>query len=461
MYDVNDLRRQRADLLTKRKDSHEAALKEKRDFTEDEQTAFDEAGKQAKVLEAKIAQADQIASEQASLAAEPQRTTDPDSQTINLNAQPRINVGEDRLSLDPTGGYGEGCGFGKFASDVRHSRTNMTDQLSKWERASRGAARMEFAAGDGMTSSIGSEGAYLIPSQFVSMMDKIGLETAVIRPRAFKIPVMSKSIEIPMLDDTTHSSGTVFGGVQAYFKSEEAQLTESKPQFANVELPVHKLTAMAYVTGDMLDFSPISMDTWLPMKLAQAMAWKEDDKFINGNGGAGEPIGILNSACILSIGKETGQPAASFVFENAIKMEARILFDNAPETVWLANKTVKTTIPKMTVDVGTGGETVALPVNGAAGATIRQLLGRGIFYTEHCQALGTTGDVYLVNCGEYLIADATSKTRTDRNMGLKFDYDQVAYRVITYTGGLMPYRSAFTPQSGDTLSPVIKLDARA
>lgn len=420
-----------------------------RAFTAEEQAQYDALAAEMASIESSLERADKLASKRTELLNVRTRQTGPS----NPN-RPTITV-KDNLADDPTGGYGEN-GFGAFAYDVYSAAANHAapDRLRKWQG-------VRLAAGDGMTTVIGSEGGYILPPQFGALVDRISLESAVVRPRATKIPMSSQKVTFPAVDDTSHSS-TVFGGIQAYFKSEESALTSSKPSFSDIELAVHKLTALAYVTGEMLDWSPVSIGAWLPMKLAQAIAWKEDDKFINGTGAAGEPKGLINSDCVISITKETNQAAATIVFNNIVKMDARIWdAGNRNTLIWIANRTCKKVLPLLTIPVGTAGQPIFLPAEGAGGRPRETLYGYPIVYSEHAKALGTVGDIMLANVGEYLIGDATGKTRTDRDIGMKFDYDQVAFRVITYTGGLMPWRSAFTPQNGDSLAPVIKLATRA
>ena len=368
----------------------------------------------------------------------------------------RVKVGQERLFDDSNGGYGEN-GFGQFAIDVRKARedSRAPDNLVTWNNAVRSAA------GDGMNTFIGADGGYLIPSAFGELIDRIALESAVVRPRAMRIPMTAQRITFPSVDDTTHAAGVVFGGVQAYFRSEEAQLTSSKVVFGEVALELHKLTALAFVTGETLDWSPLAVDSWLPNKLAQAITWKEEDKFIGGVGASGEPTGLLNAACKIEVSAETDQADTTIVFENIINMSARLWdVSGRNKTIWIANRTVKPQLAKMYITVGTGGMPVFMPANGAVSQPGETLYGYPIIFTEHASALGTAGDLFLVNLGEYMVGDAVSKTRSDRSIHLKFDYDQPAYRVITYVGGISAWRSAFTPQNGDSLSPVVTLAAR-
>lgn len=366
-----------------------------------------------------------------------------------------IRVGQERLFDDPYGGYGEECGFAGFALDVKESRHGASSQLCNWGNA------INSAAGDGMNTFIGHDGGYLIPGAFGAMIDNIAIEASVIRPRATVIPMTTQMISFPALDDVTHASNTLFGGVQAYWVGEEGQLTATKPKFRNVELRLHKITAFAYVSGESLDWSPLALDAWLPTKLAQAIAWKEDDGLIGGVGGAGLPVGLLNSPCKITVSKETGQKDATIVFENIVNMDSRVWQPAGTESlIWIANRTIKKVLPLMNLAVGTGGVPVFMPANAAADRPLQTLYGFPIVFTEHAPALGSLGDITLANVREYYVGIAVGKTRTDRSIHLKFDFDQVAYRVVTYSGGVHSWRVPFQPQNGDTLSPVIKLEAR-
>lgn len=469
---IKELQEKRAALLSQRKALHEKAVNEGRDLTDDEDAQFRAWKTEADALKGRIEQAQEIEAEQAELERGTGRQTYANTPaTTTTNTDVHITQVRDNLIDHPFGGYGRerAAGhsdheaqrerkraFGEFSQDVYRVRSNgLSDRLAAWNRAC-------LAAGDGMITTIGSEGGYLLPQSMSALVDRIALENSVVRPRATVIPVSSLRTTFPVVDDTTHASSTVFGGIAAYFKSEEAQLTSSKPAFSSAELDLHKLTALAYVSGEMLDWSPISIGAWLPDKLAQALAWKEDDKFISGSGAAGEPRGLLNSACAISVSKETGQAAATLVTNNIVKMDARLFDTSGRQSIcWIASRTCKTQLPLLSIGVGTGGALVFQPADGLAGRPLATLYGYPIVFTEKCAALGTIGDLLLCNCSEYLIGDAQGKTRSERDIGLKFDYDQTAFRIITYVGGTCPWRSAFTPKAGDSLAPVVKLATRS
>jgi HK97 family phage major capsid protein len=472
------------DPIQKLRDERAALIKEcgilirKENPSDEDRAAYDEKMARAETLGADIDRLVNLTDAEAMLSeSEGRKAIANDPKPKKNEERTSIEVLPPNIAKDPTGGYGAvmenrgwrnidvrnraqveqaSYGCGDFAMDVvRAAKEGPSDRLRKWDAAYR-------AAGDGMTVGVGHEGGYLIPPQFGSLIQAIGIEGALIRPRATRIPMTSLTFDIPWVDDTSHSSSTVFGGIAAYFKSEEAQFTSSKPKIGGVELRLHKLTALAYASNEILDWSPVNISSWLPERLGQAITWKEEQKFITGTGTGGEPTGVLQASAATQISKETDQKATTLVTENIIKMDARLWDLNGRAGVfWLANRTCKVQLAQMTLSVGTGGVPVFLPANGLAGRPSETLYGYPILWTEHCKALGTAGDLMLVNGSQYWVGDASNKTRVERDMSLKFDYDQTAFKVVTYTGGVCPWRSAFTPENGDSLSPILYLEARS
>lgn len=471
--DPNELRQKKSVYLGDATEIQALAKEEKREQTDDETSKINELLDKADALDAEIAKAEDQEKQALRLSQhnevlskpQPRKTepapipslTPPTGTSADVSND--IRVGKELLADDPRGGYREEAGMGHYFLDVKDAamdRGNLPRRLATYGQA------IQSAAGDGMNTFIGPDGAYLIPTAFGKLIDNIALEEAVIRPRAKQIPMDRQSITFPAIDDTTHANDTVFGGVQAYWPAEEAQLTSSKPSTAVVELQLHALKALAFVSGEFRDWSAMAVDAWLPDLLGQAIAWKEDSAFIGGVGGSGIPVGVLNTPATLTISAETGQKAASLVYENIVNMDSRLWHMGAGASViWIANRTLKKALPFLTINVGTAGDAVFQPANAAAGRPLSTLYGFPIVFTEHAEVLGTVGDITLCNLKDYMVGTAVGKTRTDRSIHLKFDFDQIAYRVVTYTGGVSRWRTPFQPRKGETLSPFVKLATRS
>lgn len=76
------------------------------------------------------------------------------------------------------------------------------------------------------SSTVPSEGGFLIPETLRADLLSVALETAIVRPRARVIPMESLRVPFPAIDETSRVS-SVFGGLVGYWTEEGAALTDS------------------------------------------------------------------------------------------------------------------------------------------------------------------------------------------------------------------------------------------
>lgn len=300
-------------------------------------------------------------------------------------------------------------------------------------------------------------GGFLVPDQFIAQLMMIALEMAIIRPRAFNLPMSGPYVKIPAIRDTSHAS-TLFGGVQAYWTAEAATLTESEPVFRQIALIAKKLTGYTAVSNEMLADSSISLEPLLQRMFGEALAFWEDLAFIEGTG-VGQPQGLLTAPCVVSVPKETGQAATTIVAENLDKMYSRMLPSSLSRAVWIAHNDIFPQLASLSRSVGAGGNTVWM--SNIAGAPPATIYGRPVIFTEKCKTLGTTGDIYFADLSYYIIGQRQNMEMA-ASPHVLFTSDQTAYRFIERLDGMPWLDSAITPRNGsNTLSPIVKLDTRA
>ena len=308
-----------------------------------------------------------------------------------------------------------------------------------------------------LNESQGDQGGFLVPEEFRAELLSQTLETATIRPRARVIPMARETVRIPAVRDTTHASN-VFGGVQMYWIPESGTFTSSEPTFSQVRLDAKKLTGLTRVTNEWLADSVIGGEGLITGMFASALAYFEDDAFINGSG-AGQPVGLLNADALITVAKETGQTATTLVKENLDKMYARMLPTSRANAVWIANTDVIPQLLSLSQSVGTGGS--AVMVANIANAPTFSIYGRPVLFTEKAQTLGTAGDIYFADLSYYLIGDRQSVTMAS-SMHTRFTTDETEFRVTSRLDGRPWIDSALTPRNGsNTLSPFINLAARS
>lgn len=306
----------------------------------------------------------------------------------------------------------------------------------------------------------GDQGGFLVPEQYVNQMMMLNIEDAVIRPRAFKLPMAGESIRFPTIKDTSHASN-VFGGVTGYWEKESGDIgtnDSSEPTFAQAKLTAKKLVGYTTVSNELLADSAIGLEALITQLFGKALAYFEDDAFIVGQGG-GQPVGLLNADCVVEVAKETGQEATTIYYANLLKMYSRMLPTSLNRAVWLAHSDTIPQLGQMALTVGTGGSAVFI-TNAASGMPM-SILGRPIIFTEKCQTLGTAGDIMFVDPAYYVIGDRQSLSMA-ASPHVKFAYDQTVYRFIQRVDGRPWLDSALTPRNGsNTVSPIVTLATRS
>lgn len=305
-------------------------------------------------------------------------------------------------------------------------------------------------------SNVPADGGFLIPEYLRSELLRVALEKAVVRSRARVVPMETLTVPFPMIDTTSNASN-IYGGVTAYWTEEAASLTDSSPTFGRVKLEAKKLTAYSEIPNELFADSIISLQMFINEIFPEAIAWFEDIAFIRGSG-VGEPLGFLNSSATVSVTKEVGQAATTIVWENLVKMYARMLPSSLSSAVWIAHIDTFPELATMSLSVGTGGSAIWLN-NGVSGPPMT-ILGRPVFFTEKVQSLGTAGDINFVDLSYYLVGDRQA-IQADTSPHYRFQNDQTTVRFIERVDGRPWIQSAITPNRGsNTLSPFIQLATR-
>jgi HK97 family phage major capsid protein len=304
---------------------------------------------------------------------------------------------------------------------------------------------------------VGDQGGFLVPEEFRAQLLSLALEDAVVRPRAFVLPMTSSQMRVPSIRDTSHAS-TTFGGVRGYWTAESSSYTASEPTFASLALVAKKLTGYTTASDELLADSAISLEALLIRLFSEAIAFFEDDSFINGVG-SGQPLGLLNADALVTVAKETGQAASTIVYENLINMWSRLHPRSKANAVWIVHPDTFPQLAQMSLNVGTGGS--PMWIANAAGGAPNSLFGRPIIESEKAQTLGTAGDIYLADLSYYVIGDRQTLTMASSSH-VRFQNGEVAWRLTSRLDGRPWIDSALTPRNGsNTVSPFVNLATRS
>lgn len=321
------------------------------------------------------------------------------------------------------------------------------------------AAKRETLKNAAASSGEPASGGFLVPEAFRAELLSLSLEASVVRPRARIVPMETSRVIYPYIDDTSHTAN-VFGGVQWYWTPESGSMTDTAASFGRMALEAWKLTAFANVPNELIQDSAISFEAFIRSTFPQALAYGADVSFLSGSG-AGQPLGLLTDANAARIvqPKESNQAADTIVWENIVKMYARMLPQSLGSAVWVVSPNTFAELATMALSVGTGGGPIWLN-NGVSGppATI---LGRPVIISEKVSALGNEGDVNFIDFSYYLVGDRQAMT-VSSSEHFRFQNGETSFKFVERLDGRPWLQSALTPRnSGDTLSPFVSLAERA
>ena len=343
---------------------------------------------------------------------------------------------------------------------------NMGDMLLAVARAygpTRHIDQRLIGAAAGMGEGIASEGGFLVQTDFSQELLKEVFDGGKILPRVRRIPISASSngLKINGINQTSRADGSRWGGVQSYWLNEAGTLSDTRPDFRQIELELKKLIGLCYATDELLQDSA-ALESVISQAFAEEFTFKIEDAIVNGTG-AGQPLGIMSAACKVQVSKETGQAATTIVAENVEKMYSRMHARSISNAVWLINQNCWPQLFQLSHAVGTGGVPMFVPGGGLSQAPFGTLLGRPIIPVEYCQSLGTAGDIIFADFSQYLMIDKGS-LRSDSSIHVRFLYDESTFRFVYRCDGQPTWASVLTPYKGGssyTQSPFIYLQTRS
>jgi len=301
-----------------------------------------------------------------------------------------------------------------------------------------------------MAGEIGVDGGFLIPEVSRQELLTTRAEASFMRNRARIVPMGSRSVPFPAVDYSTGEAGVsgFFGGVRTYYTEENTDIEASEPSFKMIELKAKELAGYTEIPNGLLRDSAVSLEAFLsgPGSFGGALAWQEDYDSLRGNG-IGRPLGILNAPATISVSRNTG---SKFKFVDAVAMASKVIMTGSP--IWLMSQTL---MPELFQLIDGASNNIWQP-NAAAGPTTT-LLGWPIIFTEKLPALGTAGDVCLIDYSWYLWGDRQAVTM-DISREHKFRTNQTVFRAVEAIDGQPWLDSKITLADGSTqVSPFVVL----
>jgi len=389
MLTLKEMREKLSALVTEMDGIISGADKAKRELSEDEEKRFNEVDVEITELQASITEAEDKEKRMSDMRDKAKSLKSDLKKSANSPMDRRDDFAKINTNKDEADYTKEFRNFGEFIHSVRYNpQDKRLDDL--------------YDPGVGIevreqNMKNGTDGGFMVPTQFVEAMRSIEPDSAIFRPRATVIPAGSPpdaEIEIPVLNQS--SAENIYGGVQVQWIDEGDTKPETDLKLDKISLKPHEVAAHIIVTDKLLrNWGAAS--SILSSKLRGAMIGAEEYAFFTGNGVA-KPMGVLNSPARIDYTRAT---ASTITYADVVGMLARMI-RRGGSPIWTCNQTI---IPQLANIRDTGNNNIF--VFNAAQGIPATLLGYPIVFNERVPSLGTRGDLCLLDLSEYLIKDGS------------------------------------------------------
>lgn len=435
MSKLKELHERRAALVAEGREMLDKAGEEKRDLSGDEETRYTSIYDEVETVNKAIEREErQIQAERDLGNYRPEHDEDPETRDRD------------------TGRNDEGQNFMSFGEQLQaiagfYSGRDMDNRLR------------ELRAASGASENVPSDGGFLVQQDFSTVLLEQMHDMGEIISRVRMLPLSGNSngTKLPAIDETSRVDGSRFGGVRGYWANEADSVTSSKPKFRMIDLSLEKLFALGYATEELLSDAAL-LEAVMTTAFTEELTFKTEDSVINGTG-SGQPLGILNANCLVTVTKESGQSADTIQTENILNMWKRMPARSRRNTVWYINQDIESQLYPLTLGSGTAVTLLYTPP-GTRGNEYGLLMGRPVVPVEYCPTLGDAGDIILADPSQYIMVEKNGK-RAESSMHVRFLYDEMTFRFIYRVDGQPAPNSAMTPYKGSTTqSPFVTLGAR-
>lgn len=276
------------------------------------------------------------------------------------------------------------------------------------------------------------DGGYFVPDEVGNGIIRFMEESSVIRSGATVRTTTGNKKSFNKLNQTTSS----FGGITLYVVPESGEITESSAKIGRVMLQLAKIAGLTTITDELLQDNNVGLVNFITSLFGEAIAYFEDNLFVNGTG-TGEPMGILNSALVASVARQTADTVG---IQDMLNMDNEIPDQLSDGLVWLMRKTTynslvgkRAAVYNGTISVETGEFLITKDITGKGPGN---MLGYPIVKSSKFSALGTAGDVVLANLKGYGILDkAGGGISIATSTHTRFKYDETQMRFIKRVDG--------------------------
>lgn len=304
-----------------------------------------------------------------------------------------------------------------------------------------------------MKESVGEDGGFLVPEEISSAILKklAGDDSLMAKTNAIQVGGNALTINV---DENQPWSG----GVTAYWTSEGASISESKPSFKQASWRLQKLAALVKATDELLD-DATALESYILGSAPNAIVHQVNKAILTGNG-IGKPLGIINSPFTVTVAKENMQTADTVNAINIIKMYSRMFPSSRSNAAWHINPALEEQLRLMKdandnyIYLAPGSQMNQSPYALLLGRPVVPLMGG-------MPALGDLGDIVFADLSYYYMIRKAAGVKSATSIHLHFDKEITSFRFSLRLDGRCPFQAPVTTEYGSyQMSAFVQLEAR-
>lgn len=294
---------------------------------------------------------------------------------------------------------------------------------------------VEFLTKAPSGQSIGNdpEGGFLVPEPILSRIwSNMMEEPDSIIPRTLQLTTNGNSMRVPRLFESSRKTGEGQrnGGLVAYWMDEAGDFTASKFTTGKMNLELHKLGALVYVTNELLE-DGVGITSFINQLAPRAINYEVAQALLFGTG-VGKPLGALNCDALIEIPALTrggsAQSNHTILHWNISQLYHKNI--NRGSAVWYAHPDLIQQLEFMYFDDdNTNKRPVYMPAGGISGSQYGTLYGKPVVPYEFMKDFGSQGDIALIDWSQYAtLRKAGRGVNMATSMHVRFLNDEMAYR---------------------------------
>lgn len=429
---LKQLREKRAKLVADMRGMITMAENDDRDFTAEEQEAYDRLQAEKDGLDSRIA-----------------RLENADAAEAALNVV--VPAASRRSGIERAGGPEASREFESMGEFLYSVRFRPSDQRLNFVEGV-GHASDESGMQSEMRMDNDTSGGFMVPTQLRNTLLSVRPQDALVRPRATIIEAgdpPDASVTMPAIEQGGANPGNMFGGMTFSWIEEGGDKPETDADLQAITLTPHEIAGFVTVTDKLLRNWRASA-AFLEGQMRAGVSAAEDYAFLRGNG-VTQPLGAINAPATKFINRATANTVG---YIDLLKMVSALLMRGGTP-VWSMPQSAIVPLAQLTDPEG-HYIWKAGAVDGFAGT----LLGYPVRWNNRAPALGVKGDILLADWTYYLIKDGSGPF-VAASEHVKFTQNKTVIKIFYNVDGAPWMKAPIKEENGYEVSPFIGLDVPA